>query len=162
MPPKFVTIGVYGFDEVSLFKALLDQGVDMFCDIRQRRSVRGAKYAFVNSLYLQKKLQDLEIQYLHYKPLAPTKTVRRRQKDDDKTQKVKKRERQTLSPSFIEAYETECLVEFDAVAFVNSFDPAVKKVALFCVEREPEACHRSLVAQKLFADVGIQVEHLTP
>lgn len=162
MLPKFVTIGVYGFDEASFFNTLLEEGVDMFCDIRQRRGVRGAQYAFVNSLYLQKKLQDLAIGYIHYKPLAPSKTVRRKQEDDDKKQKVKKRERPNLSPAFIAAYEAECLAEFDAPAFVNSFDSAVKKVVLFCVEREPEACHRSLVAQKLSEDVGIQVEHLTP
>jgi hypothetical protein len=35
-------------------------------------------------------------------------------------------------------------------------------VALFCVEREPAACHRSLVAARLSRDLGLDVEHLGP
>jgi len=162
MKPEFVTLGVYGFDEEQFFNMLLEHRVDLFCDIRQRRGVRGAKYTFVNSLYLQKKLQMLEIRYCHRKDLAPSKAVRHKQDQVDAQQKIKKRERQSLSPVFIAAYEAECLAEFDALAFVHSFDPAVKKVALFCVEREPEACHRSLVAKKLVDEAGIHVEHLTP
>ena len=46
MNPKIVTIGVYGFDETGFFRALQDAEVDTFCDIRDRRGVRGATYAF--------------------------------------------------------------------------------------------------------------------
>jgi hypothetical protein len=34
--------------------------------------------------------------------------------------------------------------------------------ALFCVEREPDACHRSLLAERLAADLGVEVVHLLP
>jgi hypothetical protein len=34
--------------------------------------------------------------------------------------------------------------------------------ALFCVERDPEACHRSLIAQRLIEQHGVTVEHLRP
>jgi hypothetical protein len=34
--------------------------------------------------------------------------------------------------------------------------------ALFCVERDPEACHRSLIAERLATEHGIAVEHLRP
>ena len=34
-------------------------------------------------------------------------------------------------------------------------------VVLFCVEREPGACHRGLLAERL-ATVGATVAHLTP
>jgi uncharacterized protein (DUF488 family) len=162
MTIKFVTLGVYGFTEADFFATLLAHGVDTFCDIRLRRGMRGAKYAFVNSTYLQTKLQELGITYVHHKELAPTPEVRRKQQADDKSEKVKKRERQTLSQAFIQAYTEELLAGFDAAAFVGSFGPQANKVALFCVEREPEACHRSLVAQKLADALGIEVEHLTP
>ena len=46
--PDFVTIGVYGFDESSFFQTLQNAGVDTFCDLRARRGVRGAAYAFAN------------------------------------------------------------------------------------------------------------------
>ena len=55
---KFVTIGVYGSDEATFFEALQRAGVDTFCDIRWRRGVRGAKYAFANSARLQKRLAE--------------------------------------------------------------------------------------------------------
>ena len=35
-------------------------------------------------------------------------------------------------------------------------------VCLFCVEGIPEACHRSLVAEKLSRDLGLPVEHIRP
>ena len=49
MKIKIVTIGVYGFDESGFFDALCQAEVDTFCDIRSRRGLRGATYAFANS-----------------------------------------------------------------------------------------------------------------
>jgi hypothetical protein len=34
--------------------------------------------------------------------------------------------------------------------------------ALLCVERDPHACYRSLIADRLAADYGVPVEHLLP
>jgi len=34
--------------------------------------------------------------------------------------------------------------------------------ALFCVERDPEACHRSLIAQRLAEQHRVTIEHLRP
>ena len=31
-----------------------------------------------------------------------------------------------------------------------------------CVERDPEACHRSLIAERLAANYGLEVNHLRP
>jgi hypothetical protein len=33
---------------------------------------------------------------------------------------------------------------------------------LFCVERDPEACHRSLIAERLESELGFQIAHLRP
>ena len=65
---KLITIGVYGFDEESFFQALLAAGVDVFCDIRQRRGVRGATYAFANSQRLQRRLAELGIPVYEVRP----------------------------------------------------------------------------------------------
>ena len=43
------TIGVYGLTEDDFFQKLISSSIDTFCDIRRRRGVRGAKYAYVNS-----------------------------------------------------------------------------------------------------------------
>ena len=77
---RIVTIGVYGFTEAAFFQALLDAGVDSFCDVRARRGVRGSRYAFSNSRRLQARLADLGIEYHHFPNLAPTAEIREIQK----------------------------------------------------------------------------------
>ena len=68
---RIYTIGVYGSTEEDFFGKLTRSKIDLFCDIRQRRGVRGRQYAFVNSSYLQKKLSGLGIGYLYEKRFAP-------------------------------------------------------------------------------------------
>lgn len=162
MKPKFITIGVYGTAEEDFFQALQEAGVDTFCDIRQRRGVRGAEYAFVNSQRLQKRLAEMGIRYLHRKDLAPTTAVRDQQKAADKVNKEAKRQRTALGDAFVSAYQTQVLADFQPQSLLDDLAPDAKVVALFCVERAPEACHRSLVAEKLQQDLGIEVEHIGP
>ena len=159
---KIVTIGVYGFTEEDFFKTLITAGVQVFCDIRWRRGVRGADYAFVNHKRLQARLESMGITYLHRRDLAPTPEIRQRQKDADKIEKVAKRKRSTLSPGFIAAYQEDVLVNFDPRPFLEGLPKDAGVVALFCVEREPAACHRLLVAEVLSAAAGLEVEHLLP
>ena len=88
---KFITIGVYGFDKDSFFKAILDAKIDTFCDIRLRRGMRGSEYAFVNSESLQKQLRELGIRYIHVKNLAPSQAIREKQKHEDEMLGIAKR-----------------------------------------------------------------------
>ncbi|OQY29252.1 MAG: hypothetical protein B6244_04485 [Candidatus Cloacimonetes bacterium 4572_55] len=159
---KFMTIGVYGFDESTFFDALIRHNVGLFCDIRYRRGMRGAKYAFVNSIYLQKKLKALGIGYIHRKDLAPNNAIRDVQRADDQCQKITKRNRAALSPAFIKAYNAACLTDFNAQKFVDSFGIHDLVVVLFCVEQDPKACHRSLITDRLEMDLNIHTEHILP
>jgi uncharacterized protein (DUF488 family) len=160
--PKFVTIGVYGFSEGAFFKTLQQAGVDTFCDIRYRRGVRGAEYAFVNSVRLQRRLAELGIHYLHFRQFAPSPALRQRQTEADKAQRTTKRKRSALAEVFIAGYREECLANFDSRKFAEQLEGKAKVVALFCVEREPGACHRSLLAEKLRQDLGAEIVHLLP
>ena len=162
MQPKIVTIGVYGFDKDSFFKALIDANIDTFCDIRLRRGMRGSTYAFVNSESLQRSLSEIGIRYVHMKELAPTQFIRERQKQEDKKMGVAKRTREELSEDFIRAYEEECLSHVEPEQFIEQIGKDAKVVGLFCVEREPGACHRSLVARQFAQALGLQVEHVRP
>ena len=63
---------------------------------------------------------------------------------------------------FITGYREEHLAGFDSQKFVEQLGPGARMVALFCVEREPAACHRSLLAERLQQDLGVEVVHLTP
>ena len=56
---EFYTIGVYNSDKEQFFNKLIENGIDTFCDIRQRRGVRGREYSFVNSNRLQATLHEI-------------------------------------------------------------------------------------------------------
>lgn len=162
MTPEVVTIGVYGWLEELFFRALVEATVDTFCDIRARRGVRGSEYTFANSRRLQARLADLGIRYIHRKDLAPSPAARAGQQFADSATRTPKRLRATLGPAFVDAYRRERLSGFDSAAFVAELGPQAQVVALFCVEREPSACHRSLLAERLVQDLGIRVTHMTP
>lgn len=159
---KIVTIGVYGFDKDSFFTALLDAKVDTFCDIRFRRGMRGSEYAFVNSERLQKKLQELGIRYVHVKDLAPSQAIREKQKQEDERRGIVKRNRKVLGQTFIQEYEKECLSYFNSYEFIKMIGLETEVVSLFCVEGEPEACHRFLAANRLSKDLELPIEHVKP
>lgn len=161
-PLTITTIGVYGFDEARFFQALQQAGVQLFVDVRRRRGVRGRDYAFVNSNRLQQKLAELGIAYHYEAALAPSPEIRARQDAVDKSQKVAKRKRTTLDPGFITAYEQANLTDFDSQQFIESLPEGVQVITFFCVEREPEACHRSLIADHLAQKLGLPVIHLKP
>jgi uncharacterized protein (DUF488 family) len=124
--------------------------------------VRGATYAFANSIRLQTRLLELGIRYIHRKDLGPTKAVREKQAAADKTTKTAKRKRTALGEAFIEAYHTECLAIFEPQSLLDELESDAKVVALFCVETAPEACHRSLVADKLTKTLNLEVEDILP
>jgi len=148
--PDIYTIGVYGSSEGEFFKKLTDHDIDTFCDIRLRRAVRGSQYAFANSQRLQHKLADLSIKYLHETGLAPTTEIIKLQDKFDKEHKIQRRKRDELTDIFKTAYKNKILSKFDIRQFIANLEKSsAKKLVLFCVERSPQACHRSLVTNKL-------------
>jgi uncharacterized protein (DUF488 family) len=159
---EFVTIGVYGWEEEAFFDALKKAGVDLLVDIRRRRGVRGPDYPFANSNALQTHLQQLGIRYLHRIDLSPPDALRKRQHAVDESGHVAKRQRTELSPEFVEAYEREVMLDFNSRQFVDELGPETRVSALLCVEREPAACHRGLLAARLEEELGVKVTHLTP
>lgn len=158
---EFFTIGVYNSNEKEFFEKLVNNQIDTFCDIRQRRGVRGSKYAFVNSTRLQERLGELNVKYGHILELAPTEEIRNLQKEADAEKGELKSERKELGRTFKEQYENRILKKFDFESFFEKLDEiGAKKVVLFCVEETPAACHRSLVAKELEEKFGYDVTHL--
>jgi uncharacterized protein (DUF488 family) len=157
---EFFTIGVYNSTEKEYFKKLIDNNIDTFCDIRQRRGVRGSQYAFVNSNRLQQKLNDLDIKYGHVFDLAPTSEIRDLQKESDNQKGELKRDRNKLGQTFTIAYIDRVLSKFDFDSFIDKLDEVgANRVVLFCVEEKPEACHRSIVTDKM-EKLGYKITHL--
>jgi uncharacterized protein (DUF488 family) len=160
MTERVFTIGVYGKTEDQFFKKLTDARIDTFCDIRQRRGVRGSQYAFVNSKRLQRVLKDLGIAYWHLPELAPTKEIRAAQYALDQKLGVGKRSREELGDEFKRRYANEILGALNSESLRQKLGSEAKSVAFFCVEAAPGACHRSLVAERLKRDWNVPVEHL--
>ena len=157
---RIATVGVYGFSGATFLDALREAGVTRVVDVRQRRGVRGPQYAWANSKRLQSALTEAGIEYEHRPELAPTTELRQLQYREDDRQGVGKRSRVALAPEYVERYTREILDHADLEAIAAGM-PADGATALLCVERDPEACHRSLVADRLAAEHGVlAVEHL--
>ena len=157
--PDIYTIGVYGSSDKEFFQKLADNNIDTFCDIRLRRAVRGAQYAFANSKRLQDKLAAMSIKYLHEIGLAPTPEIIKLQDKFDKEHNIQRRKREELTDVFKTAYQHKVLSKFDIREFIKDLERSgSKKVVLFCVEKTPAACHRSLVTKKikeLYPDIRV-------
>ena len=104
---RITTIGGYGFTEAGFIGALQKADVDTFVDVRQRRGMRGARYAFLNSSRLQSLLALAGIRYVHALDLAPSPSVRDAQKEDDRALGVAKRDRAVFPPAFVQKYKSE-------------------------------------------------------
>jgi uncharacterized protein (DUF488 family) len=154
---RVATIGVYGFTIEAFLAALRGASVPLVLDVRQRRGVRGSEYAWANSKRLQAALAEAGIGYEHHPELAPTTELRHLQYAEDARQRVGKRSRVELAPAYVEGYTREILDGVD-------LEPLVERLpgALMCVERDPEACHRSLVSARMASEHGVAVEHLRP
>lgn len=158
---NFYTVGVYNSSEEEFFNKLQHNKIDTFCDIRQRRGVRGAKYSFVNSQRLQGKLKDLGIKYFHFLDLAPTKEIRELQKLADLNNQELKRNRTSLGEVFINEYNKRIIETF---SFEDLLDELKKNkannIVLFCVEESHKACHRSLVANELSNKFSFKIKNI--
>ena len=158
---RVVTIGVYGFDGESFLQRLRHAEVRLLLDVRQRRSVRGPEYAWANSRRLQAALAEVRIAYEHHPELAPTTELRQLQYAEDDRRGVGIRSRRELAPEFVRRYTTEVLDSADLTPVVSAL-PSSGTAALFCVELDPEACHRSLIAQRMAERHRVTIEHLGP
>ena len=162
MPMRTVaTVGVYGFTGETFLRALRDADVRLLVDVRQRRGVRGPDYAWANSRRLQATLADAGIEYRHLKELAPTTELRHLQYAEDAHTGVGKRSRVELAAEYVARYTDEILERADLGPVVDAM-PERAVTAMLCVERDPEACHRSLIARRLADEHGVRVLHLRP
>jgi uncharacterized protein (DUF488 family) len=159
---KVFTIGVYGWDEEDFAQAVRNAAPDVFVDVRRRRGLRGAEYAWANSNRLQAILAGLGIPYAHRPEVAPTPSTRQLESRAADAEGIGYRDRTRLSQEYLDAYGQEVLAKFDAQEFAASLGEEVGSFMLFCVERVPAACHRSILAEQMATHLGAEVEHLLP
>ncbi len=157
---RLATIGVYGFSLETFLDALREAGVRVVLDVRQRRGVRGSEYAWANAKRLQSALDDAGIGYRHLKELAPTTELRQLQYAEDDRRGVGKRNRRELAEGYVAGY-TEILDREGTGVVLQGLSKAGTS-ALLCVERDPKACHRSLLAARVVEETGVPLVHLRP
>jgi uncharacterized protein (DUF488 family) len=158
---RVATIGVYGASGDAFLACLREAEVEQVLDVRQRRGVRGAEYAWANAARLEQMLYDAHIDYRHHLELAPTTDLRHLQYAEDDRQGVGKRSRVELAPAYRDGYLAQILDAVDLTPIVEAM-PRKARAALLCVERDPEACHRSLIAARLASEFGCEIVHLRP
>jgi uncharacterized protein (DUF488 family) len=159
---KVFTIGVYGWDEEDFVQAIRDAAPDVFVDVRRRRGLRGRTYAWANSTRLQAMLANSGIPYVHRLDVAPSDATRHIVAKDANSAGIGYRERTSLSQEYLDAYGQEVLEGFGSAGFLESLGEGLASIMLFCVERTPAACHRSLLAERLGGDLGAEVMHILP
>ena len=165
---KVYTIGVYGTSEESFFRALRLRRIGIFVDIRQRRGMRNPRYKYANSNYLQARLGGMGIPYAYIPQLAPSPEMRQAQQAADKAINITKGDRTHLCAEYTRAFTEHMkdqgytLKALISQARRNCGYPSaseLENIALFCVERNPNACHRSLVASEM-ERYGADVVHI--
>ena len=103
-------------------------------------------------------------------PASPTATTRssrprpscaQLQYREDERVGATQRTRTHLSDTFRDRYTTEVLDKVDLKPIVEEL-PEDGTATLMCVEQDPEACHRSLIAKRMAAQHNLKVVHLKP
>lgn len=110
---------------------------------------------------LQAALAQAGVAYGHRRELAPTTELRQLQYAEDARLGVGKRSRELLAPEYRRRYLAEILDRVDLSPLAESLTSG-PLAALLCVERDPRACHRSLIATRLSDVYGAQVTDLLP
>jgi uncharacterized protein (DUF488 family) len=158
---RIATIGVYEFDAAGFIDKLDEAGVTQLIDIRQRRGVRGPQYAWANARRLQALLTGARIGYEYHPELAPDTELRHLQYREDDRQGVGKRSRVRLAPEYVRQYTEEILDLVPLEPLVGRL-PVHGIGALLCVEATAQACHRSLVGDRLAERFDFEIVHLEP
>ncbi len=142
------TVGVYGAGAAAFFTALEAAAIDVLLDIRTRRAVRGTVYSYANAGRLTAGLARRGIAYRHVLALAPGRELLALQHAVDARERRKYSARTVLAPEYVRRYTARVLDRFDFGELARELD-GYRAPVLFCIERVPAACHRSLVARRV-------------
>jgi len=143
------TIGYEKLDQKQFMAHLSYHGVDVVADIRKLPVSR--KKGFSKTV-LGETLNHKGIDYFNYQALGAPKELR------DELYKSGNYDR------FFQKYENNISDKADHLADILSLINSGRKVALLCFERNPQICHRKIVAEEIrkLDGNGLKVEHIVP
>lgn len=143
----FFTVGYEQSEPGDFLRRLQENGIEMVVDVRDMPLSR--KRGFSKN-QLQELLTEVDIEYLHVKPLGAPKEIRDPLRAGGSWwEYIKGYERVLRSQT----------VQIDALIKLAR----EKRICLLCFERNPAECHRSLVAREMerrAEDFPVQVEHI--
>jgi len=143
------TIGYEKLDQKQFIGCLSNHGVEVVADIRKMPVSR--KKGFSKTA-LRETLSSKGIDYINYRDLGAPKELR------DELYKSGNYDR------FFRKYGKNISDKTDHLVEILSFINHGRHVALLCFERNPQKCHRKVVAEELrkLDGNGLKVEHIVP
>jgi uncharacterized protein (DUF488 family) len=129
-------------DSAEFARHLREAGVERLVDVRELPISRRRGYA---KTALGETLREEGIEYVHMRSLGNPKAYR----DLYKSGKVE--EGRDLYTAYLHEEQRE------ALELLGSMLPE-KKTVLMCVEHDPSTCHRTVILESLFSELGLQIE----
>lgn len=146
---KLFTIGYEGLSQDVFLKLLRTYGINVVADVRELPLSR--KKGFSKTA-LAEFLNKQEIQYVNYRDLGASKEQRRQLKQSGDYF------------SFFEAMKKSISSKIELLDEICGMIHEGKKVILLCFEKDPQKCHRKIVADEIKrrdAD-GLTIKHIEP
>jgi uncharacterized protein (DUF488 family) len=142
---QIATIGYEQTTQPQLIDRLQAAGVKVLIDVR---AVAASRRAGFSKTLLAASLEARGIEYVHLRALGTPKAGR------DAARAGRTAEMRAIYEQQLETPEAQVeLARAGAIA-------AEKKAALLCLEADPNCCHRAIVAERLQAMAGFEVENL--
>lgn len=141
------TTGYSGLEREDLLCKLRNAGVNVLIDVRDRPQSRKKGFSRKS---LEEYLDDNGIQYFHLGNLGVPSENRKKLRDGQSTLK-----------QYFRAFRSYLAKQKEAMAELYEL-VAKNDCCLFCLESNPQECHRSVVAEELIRMNGkqIRVEHI--
>ncbi|MET0313326.1 MAG: DUF488 domain-containing protein [Hansschlegelia sp.] len=143
---RLFTIGYEGATPGALADALQTAGVETLVDVR---AVANSRRPGFSKRALAAQVEERGVGYLHMRALgtpADGRAAARSGRHDE------------MRRIFAAHLETDAAKE--ELAALKALARTGKKLCLLCFEREPEHCHRLMIAERVDDELAIEIEHL--
>ena len=148
MPPPLFTIGYQEAAQAAVVAALREAGVELLVDVR---AVTASRRPGFSKRQLAAGLAEAGIDYLHLRALGTPAAGRHAARTGDYAGLKRIYDVQLATP--------EAQAELADLAGIVARG---RRACLLCFERQPEHCHRHIVADRLAEELGCAVRHLLP
>jgi uncharacterized protein (DUF488 family) len=148
MTGRLFTIGYEAATPAALGDALAGAGVELLVDVR---AVANSRRPGFSKRALAAGVDERGIGYLHLRALGTPAEGRAAARAGRHAE---------MKAIFAEQLETAAAKE-DLAALIE-MTRSGRRLCLLCFEREPEHCHRMMIAERVEAAADVRIEHLHP